>query len=181
MRTLFRFPLKALFAAAVVSACTLPVAAEPTSGQALSLRVGAGDHYQRYELAWESPALWTWKFEGNNSRFDVLAEVNGSWWNASGSRQPSSVWQAGAAPFLRWSINDAFYIEAGVSANYFSRTRFADKQMSTKFQFGEHLGLGAYIGDNSRVGLRYSHYSNAGIKRPNEGLDVFQLLYSRQF
>lgn len=181
MRNLFRFPLKALFAVAVVSAYSLPVAAEPVSGQAFNLRVGAGDHYQRYELAWESPALWTWRFEGNNSRIDVLAEISGSWWNASGSRRPSGVWQAGAAPFLRWSVNDAFYIEAGLSANYFSRARFAGNQMSTRFQFGEHLGFGAYIGENSRLGLRYSHFSNAGIKRPNHGLDVFQVLYSRQF
>ncbi|MFA7624941.1 MAG: acyloxyacyl hydrolase, partial [Pusillimonas sp.] len=142
-----RFPVKALVCAALVSVISLPVAAEPLSGHSLSLRAGAGEHYQRYELAWESPALLTWKLEGNNSRVDVLAEVNGSWWNSSGSRQPSSVWQMGAAPFLRWSINDAFYLEAGLSANYFSRARFADKQMSTRFQFGEHLGFGAYIGE----------------------------------
>ena len=181
MRKFLRHSTQALIAGAVVSALSFPALADPMSGQGISLRAGPGKHYQRYELAWESPTLWTYKFEGNNSRLDLLAEAGASFWNASGSREPSSVWQLSAAPFVRWSINDAFYLEAGVSANYFSRTRFADKHISTKFQFGEHIGVGAYIGENSRLGLRYSHFSNAGIKKPNPGLDVIQLLFSHQF
>lgn len=181
MRKILSAPTSA-FAVGLL-ACTLSVAAsaEPMSGSGLSARIGAGDHYQRYELAWESPSFWTYRFEGNDSRLDLLTEVGGAYWRASGAREPSNVWQVGVAPFLRWSVNDAFYFEAGLSANYFSRTQFADKTVSTKFQFGEHVGIGAYIGERSRLGLRYSHYSNAGIKKPNDGLDVVQLLLTHQF
>lgn len=68
-----------------------------------------------------------------------------------------------------------------MGANLFSRSLFADINIGTKFQFGEHVGIGAYIGKNSRLGLRYSHYSNAGIKNPNPGLDVVQVLFSHQY
>lgn len=181
MNKVLSLSLKALVAGVFVSSAAFPVAAEPMTGHGLSVRAGAGKHYQRYELAWESPSFWTYQFEGNGSRLDLLAEAGVAWWNASGSRKPSDVWQINATPFVRWSVNNAFYLEAGVGANLFSRTRFADKNISTRFQFAEHVGVGAYIGKNSRLGVRYSHYSNAGIKRPNPGLDVVQVLFSHQF
>ncbi|ROT46533.1 acyloxyacyl hydrolase [Pusillimonas sp. NJUB218] len=181
MRKFVRHGAKALLAGVAASVLFSPAFAEPMSGNGISVRAGAGNHYQRYEMAWESPSFYTYQFESNNSRLDLLAEVSGSLWRASGSREPSSMWQLGAAPFVRWSVNNAFYFEAGLSANVFSRSRFADKDMSTKFQFGEHVGFGAYLGDDTRLGLRYSHFSNAGIKRPNPGLDVFQVLLSHQF
>lgn len=181
MNRLLALRLKALIAGVVVSAVCVPVVAEPMSGQGLSVRAGAGFHYQRYEAAWESASLWTYQLEGHGSRLDLLAEVGGAWWKASGSRAPSNVWQISATPFIRWSVDDTYYIEAGVGVNLFSKSLFSDINIGSNFQFGDHVGFGAYIGKNSRLGVRYSHYSNAGIKSPNPGLDVVQLLFSHQY
>ena len=167
--------------AAVLMLSAGPVAAqERYQSSSIGLRLGLGEHYQRAELAWESPSLWTHRFEGG-SRLDLLGELGVAYWHANGSREPGSVWQLSATPLLRWTWSDRYYIEAGIGATAFSRTGFADKNLSTAFQFGDHFGIGMHVTDNSRLSLRYSHYSNAGIKRPNPGLNVLQLNYSYQY
>ena len=150
-------------------------------GASVGLRAGAGNHYQRYELAWVSPTLWHYRFAESGSRLDLVAEAGAAFWKASGNRDRASVWQIGLTPFLRWTFPNNMYLEAGVGINRFSHTRFADKTLSTQFQFGSHIGAGVNLSSAGRLGLRYSHYSNAAIKRPNDGLDVIQLTYSHAF
>ena len=172
--------------AAVRLAALLMLASTPLAAQELyqsssiGLRLGVGEHYQRAELAWESPSFWTHRFEGG-SRLDLVGELGVAYWHADGSRSPVSAWQISATPFLRWTWSDRYYIEAGIGATAFSRTRFANKNISTAFQFGDHIGIGMHVSDNSRLSLRFSHYSNAGIKRPNPGLNILQLNYSYQY
>lgn len=171
--------------AILAAAITLAVA--PAAGaqelyesSSIGLRLGVGEHYQRAEVAWESPSVWTYRFDGG-SRLDVVGELGAAYWRADGSREPSSVWQLSATPFLRWTWSDRYYVEAGVGATVFSHASFADKNLSTAFQFGDHIGVGMFVTPASRLSLRFSHYSNAGIKRPNPGLNVLQLNYSLQY
>ncbi len=167
--------------AAVLALSSMPASAQELyESSSIGLRLGIGDHYQRAEVAWESPSVWTHRFEGG-SRLDLLGEVGVAYWHADGSRSPGSAWQLSAIPLLRWTWSDRYYLEAGVGATVFSRTRFADKRISTAFQFGDHIGIGMHLNDQSRLSLRFSHYSNAGIKRPNPGLNILQLNYSYQF
>ncbi|CFN83565.1 lipoprotein [Bordetella pertussis] len=91
------------------------------------------------------------------------------------------MWQASAIPMFRWWTGERFYIEAGIGATVFSSTSFADKRIGSAFQFGDHIGLGFLLTPSNRIGLRYSHFSNAGIKEPNPGLDIVQLTYTYQF
>lgn len=182
-RILFR---KSSLAAAPSVALAMALFAAPATATdlytapSIGLRLGAGDHYQRAELAWESPSFWTYRFEGG-SRLDIVGELGAAYWHASGSRHPSSAWQFSATPLLRWTWSDRYYVEAGVGATVFSRTDFADKNLSTAFQFGDHIGIGMHLTSESRLSLRLSHYSNAGIKRPNPGLNILQLNYSLQY
>ncbi len=177
-RTSSRAPIASLCAALLLGAplCAQELYQDPS----ISVRAGVGDHYTRLELAWESPTLWTYRFEGG-SRLDLVGELGAAYWDANGSRSPGSVWQASATPFLRWTWADRYYLEAGIGATVFSSTRFAGKEMSTAFQFGDHFGVGMHLTERSRLTLRYSHYSNAGIKRPNPGLNLIQLNYSYQY
>lgn len=155
-------------------------AGEPSQG-GISVRAGYGDHYKRAEVAWESPSLWSYQFSGGHGRLDIVGELGAAYWMADGSRSPSNAWQFSAIPFLRWTWSDRYYLEAGVGPTVFSRTHFAGKNISTAFQFGDHIGVGAYLSDSSRIGLRYSHFSNASIKKPNPGLNVLQLIYTYQY
>jgi len=154
---------------------------QPDSKSGIGLSLGLGDHYQRAMLSYETPALWSYGFSGNWGRLDLVGEFGAGYWSADGSRDPSHMWQFSATPMFRWWTGERFYIEAGVGANLFSSTRFADKDISTAFQFGDHIGLGFLMTPSSRLGLRYSHFSNASIKRPNPGLNILQLNYTYQF
>ena len=45
---------------------------------------------------------------------------------------------------------------------------------STRFQFGDHLGVGVRRGQYD-IGLRLQHLSNAGLRNPNPGVNFLQL------
>jgi len=167
--------------AALLALAATPLAAQDLyESPGIGLRLGIGDNYQRAELAWESPSMWTYRFEGG-SRLDLVGELAAAYWRADGNRRPANIWQFSATPLLRWTWADRYYVEAGIGLTSFSRTEFAGKNLSSAFQFGDHIGLGMHMTRNSRLTLRYSHYSNAGIKRPNPGLNILQLNYSYQY
>lgn len=173
----------AVGAAALALACAAPMASAQQAGSSggVGLSWGAGDHYQRFSLGYETPSFWNYDFSDGWGRLDAVGEFAVGYWHADGSRSPGTMWQFSATPFLRWWANDSFFVEVGIGANVFSRTRFADKTISTAFQFGDHIGVGYQINERSRLGLRFSHYSNASIKRPNPGLNILQLNYTHQF
>lgn len=156
-------------------------AADNAAQGGISLRAGMGNHFERFELAWESPSFWNYRFSGNWGRLALFAELGAAYWTADGSRNPSDAWQFSAIPMLRWTVGERYYLQAGVGPTAFNRTRFAGERIGSAFQFGSHLELGAFISSSSRLGLRVSHVSNAGIERPNPGLEVFQLIYTFQY
>ncbi|HUH60046.1 MAG TPA: acyloxyacyl hydrolase [Candidimonas sp.] len=185
-----------ILSAAIVLAGAVPVHGQPvsvqapgeasnifsinTQGHGFGLRYGYHDKYRRYEAVYETPSWWSYNSGGEWGRLDANVELGITYWKAE-EREPRSLWQLGATPMLRWWPNDFFYAEIGIGANLFSRTRFANRQLGSAFQFGSHIGVGTLIRDSHRIGIRASHYSNAGINRRNEGLDVLQLTYTYRF
>jgi len=64
------------------------------------------------------------------------------------------------------------YIEAGVGASLISNTEIDDRNLSSSFQFENRVGFGVTV-DNIDVHIRYMHYSNAGLSKPNNGIDIY--------
>ena len=64
------------------------------------------------------------------------------------------------------------YIEAGIGVSYWSKTHIKTRNMSTHFHFEDRIGVGLRY-KNFDFSFRYMHYSNAGIKHPNPGIDIF--------
>lgn len=173
--------LLTLFCTMTVAAATSATANSLDPQGGVSLHYGVGEHYKRYTLNYETAPIWTTEFGGSWGRLDLTPELGASYWTADGSRSPGNAWQFSAIPMFRWWTSERFYIEAGVGATVFTRTRFADKNIGSAFQFGDHIGVGFLLTPNNRIGLRYSHFSNAGIKRPNPRLDTVQVTYTYQF
>jgi len=148
-------------------------------GQGVSLQAGFNSDYKRLTLAYETPALWSHRFDGG-SRLDLSVELAASYWNAKRGA-PDTMWQAAATPMLRWWPRDAFYLELGVGPSMLSRSEFGGRELSTRFQFTSHFGTGIVINKAHRLGLRYTHVSNASIKKPNPGLDLVEVAYTYQF
>ena len=64
------------------------------------------------------------------------------------------------------------YLEGGIGISYFSTTRMGPRDLSTHFLFEDRIGAGIKVG-NWDLSFRYMHYSNADIKKPNDGIDIF--------
>ncbi|ADV46384.1 acyloxyacyl hydrolase [Nitratifractor salsuginis] len=64
------------------------------------------------------------------------------------------------------------YLEGGIGVSWFSKTQMGPRDLSTHFLFEDRIGAGVRIG-NWDLSFRYMHYSNAGIKKPNDGIDIF--------
>ncbi len=120
----------------------------------------------------------------------------GDSWLASGTGQLGGYWDAGysyweggngSAGNNSLSFSPVFVyefsgqsvrpiIEAGIGVALFSDTEVDGNQLSTAFQFEDRLGLGLRFSGHE-VGIRAIHYSNAGIKQPNDGVENYNLYY----
>jgi lipid A 3-O-deacylase len=145
----------------------------------LGLHYGYNDDYQRLALVYNTPAFWSHRFANDAGRIDLNAELGLAYWDARRGT-PTSMWQLSAIPLVRWWPVDTVYLEAGVGPTVLSRSRFAERNLGTRLQFGSHFGVGMHLGAH-RFGLRYSHFSNADIAKDNPGLDLVVLSYSYAF
>lgn len=72
------------------------------------------------------------------------------------------------------------YIEGGIGVTYIDEYRIGGRNLSTNFQFEDRIGAGVRWGFID-LNFRYMHYSNASIKGPNDGIDIFLFTTSIQF
>ena len=87
-----------------------------------------------------------------------------------------------------WRSETAFggaakgYVEAGLGAYLLSHTINNDtNRLPTSLEFGSHLGVGLQLDPRLSVGLAVQHISNAGIKQPNGGINLYMLTASYRF
>ncbi|OFI32244.1 hypothetical protein BFC17_08110 [Alteromonas lipolytica] len=160
------------------------IAATTSYAQAASVAVdyirGEGDvegikvAYQYYQqvLTDYSPDL----------HFYVETSVN--FWEYGAERQHDTNFIIALSPVLRKTFSPSatgrFFGEFGIGLSLLDDTRFAGKNVSTHYQFEDRLGLGYEFGRTYqyRLALRYFHYSNGGVKKPNPGLDFISLSFA---
>ena len=73
------------------------------------------------------------------------------------------------------------YVEAGIGVAVFSGTRVEDQQLGTSFLFEDRLGFGLHFAGGHEVGVRATHYSNAGLNDVNSGVESYALHYTMPF
>jgi lipid A 3-O-deacylase len=83
------------------------------------------------------------------------------------------------SPLFSYKFNNTFktvkpYIKGGIGLSYIDTTFLEDRGFSTHFQFEDRIALG-FFNDYFDLSLNYIHYSNASIKKPNDGLDTLML------
>jgi hypothetical protein len=87
------------------------------------------------------------------------------------------------SPVFQWHLTGAerpLYLEAGIGVSALDGTTLGDRKLSIHFQFEDRLALSWQYSPNSkaRLTLGYTHYSQADLSRPNDGLDFFNLTWS---
>lgn len=131
-------------------------------------------------------------------RLALQRDFERSWWQSSTGRL-TGYWDAGYtywfgdksasnhslsfAPVFVYEFagdNVRPYIEAGIGAAFFESTEHESHDLSTAFQFEDRLGFGLRFA-GQEIGVRAIHYSNAGIKNPNDGAETYTLHYRTSF
>jgi lipid A 3-O-deacylase len=72
-------------------------------------------------------------------------------------------------------------LDFGSSPTYVSTHEWGAVDVGTQLQFSSHAGLDWDITRRLRVGYRFTHMSNAGIKEPNPGINMHMLSVSVLF
>jgi lipid A 3-O-deacylase len=70
------------------------------------------------------------------------------------------------------------YVELGVGVAVFANTEVENNQLGNAFQFEDRFGFGLRFAGGHEVGIRATHYSNAGISSPNDGVESYALHYT---
>jgi lipid A 3-O-deacylase len=152
----------------------------------VALEIGSGEHVDKLEAALQ----WDWNrqwFRGSDWHLGGYWDLSLAQWHR-GSVAPGQnrdITELGFTPVFRIQPNSLQgpYAEAGIGAHLLSHVSIGDKNLSTSFQFGDHLGLGYRFGAKGALDLsyRFQHYSNAGIKRPNPGINFNQVRLQYHF
>ena len=175
-------------AAASILSCIL-VATAPAgfAADSASFEFGTGDKTKmvRVGAQWKWDAMW-WQSNGTHigGYWDLtLAQWRGNRFrNIPGNTQ--NITAIGITPVFRFQ-NDSrkgLYFEAGIGAHLLSELYDNnDQQLSTRFQFGDHLGIGYVFANNADVSLKIQHFSNGSIKKPNDGVNFAVVRVSYPF
>lgn len=153
----------------------------------VSLEVGSGEkvHLLRFGTQADWHKRW---FEGNGRHLTGYWDFSLAQWRGTAyegvAGQHRNITSVGITPVLRYQADNGkgWYVEGGIGANLLSHVyNNGGKQLSTAFEFGDHVGAG-YIFDNKwDLGLKLQHFSNASIKEPNDGVNFVVLRLARRF
>jgi lipid A 3-O-deacylase len=151
----------------------------------VAVEIGRGDRTDmaRVAVQWDWARRW---FQGERWHLGGYWDLAlGRWHRDAAPGQNDDLVEIGLTPVFRVQRNDRRgpYAEAAIGFHLLSRTSIGEKRFSTAFQFGDHLGIGYRFGTKGEydVSYRFQHLSNAGIKRPNNGINFSQLRFQYHF
>lgn len=176
-RTVKRFLINSTLAAAAA----LPAAMTMANGISGAIgATGQGDVTARVGIVSEWQSRWYETQVGSLTGYWDLAYT---YWD-SGDLY-SAAHSVSFSPVLVYEFNNQHrftpFIEVGVGAALFSKTRVTEHKLGSSLNFENRIGFGVELPGKHRIGLRALHYSNAGLKNPNDGVESYSLFYSKTF
>ena len=171
--------MKRLFCLAAIAAAML---GHSVSAQAAGLEFGLGstsDSTMTYRLGLTSDWDKSW-FQSDTGRLTGYWSGAHTYWDGDKRASVSSLSFSPVFVYEFAGESVKPYIEAGIGVALFSRTRLEDNNIGQSFQFEDRLGAGVRFA-GQEIGVRAIHYSNAGIKQPNDGAEAYTLHYRTRF
>lgn len=179
--------LPALVLAAALGAVAAPAAAQGLRPATAFVQGGVG----KYGLgALSAGVAWPWAWRTSllggelTARTELFATAMRAH-EAGGGNQ--SFLQLGLVPMVRYGFDGGrspWFVEAGIGLSVMDRLYATpERSLSTRWNFSDNFAVGRSFGANGQheVSLRWQHTSNAGIKKPNPGLDLLMLRYATGF
>lgn len=153
----------------------------------VSAEVASGNKSQLYRLGAQ------WNMDGALAR-SASSEIWGFWdltgavWRENKYQNEEGATQTfvdiGLTPTARWQQlnHHGAYLEAGLGPHLNSRVYDNNhRALSTHLQFGTTLGVGYVLPGGVDLGLKITHFSNGGIKHPNNGVNLAIIRVGYQF
>lgn len=164
------------------TAAAQPVRAEsPYTPTGAFAQVGASDNGESATAG----LIWRWSRQWTLGSGVVTgywaAAVSGWQYRAADGVGNSHLVQLIFTPVVRYTPDGGsapWFIEGGIGATYMNKIYVTEgKAFSTRFNFGDQIAVGVVFGPQREyeASLRFEHFSNAGIKRPNPGENFVQL------
>lgn len=148
----------------------------------VSLGLGqSNDGVDIYRLGLQKDFGATW-FLSETGGLSGYFEGSAAFWEKGG--EDNTVFAA--TPVFTYSFNLKShpavhpYIEGGIGAAYVSKKVIDGRDLSSHFQFEDRLGVGIDIRGH-KLAAQFFHYSNGGIKNPNDGINIWLVSYSFAF
>ena len=154
---------------------------------AYSIEVGEGNLTTIYQLAaqqsWKND--WAWLAENHLVTYwEVgVADMEGRKFNDIAGQKHSLI-DFGFTPVLRWQGNSELgtYAEVGIGVHYLTeRYNNNGRIMGGEFQFGDYVGTGYVFPNHLDLSVKFKHYSDAGIERPNPAVNFVMIKLSYPF
>ncbi|MGQ0656255.1 MAG: acyloxyacyl hydrolase [Betaproteobacteria bacterium] len=148
-----------------------------------SFEAGSGQgstRVARFGVQWNWQTKW---FAQNRWQLGGYWDAQvGMWDNRAG---PGSLADLSLTPVFRLAAADSpVYFEGAIGFHYLSDyPSRGGSAFATRFQFGDHLGVGVRFGERRAhdLSVRLQHVSNAGIKNPNPGINLILARYQHHF
>ena len=167
-------PRTVLCAVGLVACVPVAMAAD-----SISLEAGSGNKTRVARVG----VQWMWETQWDildNARLSGYWDLSVAYWRGSRYQDNEASQNLGAVgimPVFRLTAKESYgaYAELGIGGPHLLSELYDNnrRQLSTRLQFGSHLGLGYVFSNKLDAAIRYQHYSNASIKKPNDGVNLF--------
>lgn len=163
----------------VAALCTAPFAAAHAMGVTGAVGV-TGESTMTYRLGMQFDFGTSW-LQSSTGRLTGYWDAAYTYWEGDESAANHSL---SFSPVFVYEFNGESvkpYIEAGIGIAGFESTEIEDRDLGSSFQFEDRLGVGLRFAGGHEVGIRALHYSNAGLKNPNDGVESYAVHYRMDF
>lgn len=171
--------MKKLCAVALLATASLGGASAIQAADVTAAIGQSGDSTMVYRLG----AQWDWNsswFQSDVGRLTGYWDLGYTYWDGDKTASNHSLSFAPVFVYEFAGQNVRPYIEAGIGVAAFSSTELEENDLGSSFQFEDRIGVGLRF-SGQEIGLRALHYSNAGLKKPNDGVEAYTLHYRMSF
>ena len=171
--------MKKLYALAASAALSLGMMGAAQAADVTAAIGQSGDSTMVYRLG----AQWDWDkscFESSVGRLTGYWDLGYTYWDGDDTASNHSLSFAPVFVYEFAGQSVRPYIEAGIGVAAFSSTELESNELGSSFQFEDRIGVGLRF-SGQEIGLRALHYSNAGLKQPNDGAEAYTLHYRMSF
>jgi lipid A 3-O-deacylase len=176
-----------LLLAAIAAALSTPAAAEGLRPSGAFVQAGSGDKGVHATASVGAVWDWSWRAQAVGGEFSVATELVGTVFQADriggGSRTYA---QLGLVPVLRYRFAEGrspWFVEAGIGLAVTDRNLETPRRTQPAWNFDDNMAVGRSFGarNEHELSLRVQHTSNAGLRKPNPGFELYFVRYTARF